>query len=108
MQELKPCPFCDRIFPIEEHESEILHQLGWSSGYGWRDEWDWWRTALPDDKQMESRDWESTKELLLRHITILRRARKEADFVVRVHFAHPDINKLDSAWNTRIIDERGE
>ena len=32
------------IFPITEAESDALHALGWQSGFGWSDQFDWFRT----------------------------------------------------------------
>lgn len=30
------------IFPITQAEADALHSLGWSSGFGWRDKYDWY------------------------------------------------------------------
>lgn len=30
------------MFPITAKERDFLHDLGWQSGYGWENEWDWW------------------------------------------------------------------
>ena len=30
------------LLPILKVEADLLHAEGWSSGYGWDEEWDWW------------------------------------------------------------------
>ena len=49
----------DSIFPITKDESDALHAAGWSSGYGWEREFDWYHepsmgTAIfvEDDEKM--------------------------------------------------------
>lgn len=61
------------IFPISASEAEVLHQLGWCSGYGWEEEWDWW-----PDGNFELRDNSETHEKLIRQIMILRAFKEEA------------------------------
>jgi hypothetical protein len=56
----------DGIFPISDREANILHDLGWNSGFGWRDEWDWWRDKDPDADE--------TRIDLVRHVIAIREA----------------------------------
>jgi len=67
------------IFPIEDSEAAQLHDIGWSSGYGWRNEWDWWWEDQPRDDHMESRDTDETKLRFLVHIKTIRAVRNAAD-----------------------------
>lgn len=71
----------DGLFPISESESRILHELGWNSGYGWQNEWDWWFLNNP----LDSRDDEETKLALIRHIAHIREFRDEADKAVKLY-----------------------
>ncbi|MCG8670228.1 MAG: hypothetical protein MI867_12495 [Pseudomonadales bacterium] len=62
------------IFPIAELEAEVLHSLGWASGYGWENNFDWWL----DGDGWESAKLEETKFKLIRHIMIIRQFRDES------------------------------
>ncbi len=33
----------DAKSPVTDAEADFLHQQGWSSGYGWKDQQDWYR-----------------------------------------------------------------
>lgn len=76
------------VFPITEKEAAMLHDLGWSSGYGWATEWDWWRTAFAEDNNdinvvMESREWEETRKHLVANLVFIRVVEEEAMALVR-------------------------
>jgi|18_taG_2_1085343.scaffolds.fasta_scaffold29835_4 hypothetical protein len=74
------------VFPISDCESDVLHDLGWCSGFGWKEEWDWWHVDTPEEQHMESRDWDTTKLRLYEHIASIRQARKQADSIIANHF----------------------
>ena len=57
------------IFPLQDREISILHDLGWNSGFGYRDEWDWWRG---DAEPYRDPDNDTTRLLLMRHVLIIR------------------------------------
>lgn len=77
----------DGIFPITQSEAALLHDMGWSSGYGWDTEWDWWRSNLTGTIALASRDTDQNKFELVRYVTAIRRAREEADKIVLHHMA---------------------
>ena len=58
------------IFPITEREAYILHDLKWQSGFGWRDEWDWW----PHDMDCSVAEEEVVRLRLVRHVLSIRAA----------------------------------
>ena len=58
------------IFPITDREAAILHDLKWQSGFGWRDEWDWW----PHDMEHEFAEEEAVRLRLVRHVLSIRAA----------------------------------
>lgn len=60
----------DRVFPISEREADILHDLGWNSGFGWRDCWDWWHA----DNDIASSESDETKLRLMSHLVAIRAA----------------------------------
>lgn len=76
----------ETIFPISDSEAAVLHEMGWSSGFGWDTEWDWWRSGTPHDEAMESRDKTSTQLHLIRCVFGIRAARREAEKIVLMHF----------------------
>ena len=65
------------VFPIERHEASLLHDLGWQSGFGWKDEWDWW----PSGGTLEDRDDLDVRCRFVKHLLLIREARKAADSV---------------------------
>lgn len=68
------------IFPIRSDEAAVLHDMGWSSGFGWRDEWDWWKG------ECEDADTPETRRALIEDLTVIRVARYRADQFVARHF----------------------
>jgi hypothetical protein len=69
------------IFPITEREAAVLHDLKWQSGFGWRDEWDWW----PHDQDHTAADDESVRLMLIRHVLSIRASVRAAeDLALRV------------------------
>lgn len=73
------------IFPIRADEAAVLHDLGWSSGYGWMSEWDWWMG------EENTSDHHMTKLSLISDLTAIRIARYRADQFVARHWKadHP-------------------
>ena len=65
----------DGIFPITEREADILHDLKWQSGCGWRDEWDWW----PRDHDHTAAEDEAVRLTLVRHVLSIREAVRAAE-----------------------------
>jgi hypothetical protein len=64
-----------KIFPISDREADLLHELGWNSGFGWRTEWDWWHRS----KEIDQRDDDANRLLLMRHVLFIRAAVKAAE-----------------------------
>lgn len=60
----------DGIFPLTEREAAVLHDLKWQSGFGWREEWDWW----PHDMSVEAAEDETVRLRLVHHVTSIRAA----------------------------------
>jgi hypothetical protein len=77
----------DGIFPITESEADVLHDMGWRSGYAWATEWDWWKSSTDTDQQMVSRDWDETKQNLYAALIVIRTARLAADDLVKKHMS---------------------
>ena len=69
----------DGIFPITEREADILHDLKWQSGFGWREEWDWW----PHDREHESTMDEAVRLTLVRHVLSIRASVRAAEDLAR-------------------------
>jgi hypothetical protein len=62
------------IFPITKEESNLLHCLGWNSGYGWSSEFDWW--FKHDDHN--TADNINTQLMLVEHVTTIRKFTERA------------------------------
>jgi len=79
--------FIKGIFPITKRESEVLHDLGWQSGFGWKDEWDWW----PQDAPHSETDNPTVRARLVEHITMIRAFADRADkaAIAAIHIPHP-------------------
>ena len=65
----------DGIFPIAKSEAAVLYELGWSSGFGWATEWDWW----PNGEATEAGDSYDTRCRFAQTVLVIRRARDIAD-----------------------------
>ena len=76
----EPTDDADGIFPITAAEAAILYDLGWSSGYGWERDWDWWRDGAPADD-------DATRIRLAEHITAIRVFRARSEAAVRAHLS---------------------
>lgn len=81
------------IFPISSNEAAALHDMGWSSGYGWRNQWDWWKSDMDEERAMDSRNWDCTKRDFYAALVAIRTARNAADEIVRQHFLTPKGNR---------------
>ena len=66
------------IFPITEREAAVLHDLKWSSGFGWRSEWDWWQG---DDHETANSD--ETRLKLVHHVVTIRAAVASAETLAK-------------------------
>jgi hypothetical protein len=75
----------DGIFPITRSEAAVLHDMGWSSGFGWATEWDWWKPIPTNAHGMANRDSSATKQDLYADLIAIRKARQAADDLVREH-----------------------
>lgn len=62
------------IFPITKNEAEVLHSLGWESGFGWEDQWDWWIMG-EGPSSAENAD---VRLRLVEHLTKIRHYRNRA------------------------------
>lgn len=69
----------DGIFPITEREAAVLHDLKWQSGFGWRDEWDWWPSGMPH----EATEYEAVRMRLVRDVLGIRAAVAAAEELAR-------------------------
>lgn len=90
----------DGIFPITESEADVLHDMGWSSGYAWATEWDWWKSSMDVDQKMASREWDVTKRDLYADLIAIRKARQAADDLVREHM--PSLRAIATEGNTNV------
>lgn len=69
------------IFPVTDQEAEMLHDLGWSSGYGWENELDWWKGEYRFTECAHEDD--EVKAQFLNDLFLIRAAQKRAMEIVR-------------------------
>lgn len=69
------------IFPITQEEADLLHNLGWNSGYAWESNFDWWFKNDP----CETSERTKTQMMLMEHIVTIREFRRRASLAAIEH-----------------------
>lgn len=91
-----PTP-AQNIFPITKDESVALHALGWNSGYGWADQFDWYHMPSHGSAIFVENDREWMAKFLS-DLEGIRRTESERLRKERLHAAAEDLLEALEEW----------